>query len=200
MVFVAHDAGNEAKYILTDDDGRPLMLLTDGTTTAHIDPESEALTVSRAVHRRVLTSNMWITSYIKVALAAAGSFFLHLKVDATKNAHINFVVQTEAKVSYFLYENPTTTNDGTALTEVCINRQDVGVATMQVFRDPVITANGLLLETGMIGSIGHFTAAGGQADSGAYWLLKKSEEYLIRVDNLDAAAKDIAILLTWHEE
>ena len=200
MVIIAHDDDEIARYLRVDDYGRLYVLLSDGATTAHVDPETGGLTVSRAVHRRVMQSNTWITSYIKVALAAGASFFLHLKVDATLNAHVNFTVQCEAKVYYFFYEDPTLTDDGTALTEVCINRQDVGVATMEVFRDPTITANGLLLETGLIGSVGHFTAAGGQADLGGYWLLEKAESYLIRVDNLDAAAKDIAISVVWHEE
>lgn len=194
------DSNIEAHPILVDADGRPYVLLSDGTTTGHVDPETGGVTISRAEHRRVAQSNLWISSYIKTALAAGSGFYIHLMVGADKNAHIDFVVQSEAKIAYYLYENPTVTGNGTALSEVCINRQTVVASTMNVLYNPTASADGTLLETGIIGTAGKFTAAGGHAALGGYWLLKKSESYFVKVINNDAAAKDVAIQVIWHEE
>jgi len=62
------DTTYDVHPILVDEDGRPYVLITDGTTDAGIDPETGGLTVSRAIHQRVLDSNMWMVSYRKVDL------------------------------------------------------------------------------------------------------------------------------------
>jgi len=174
--------------------------ITDGTTTAHIEPSAQAVTVSRAIHKRIEDSIQWNVSYLWGDVPAAGDRYLLLKVAATANPHIGITVMTEAKAEYWLYENPTITNDGTALDEISVNRQDVGVASMTTFRDTTTTALGTLLEIGMLGSPGKFLDIGGSAPTAGYWMLKKSTNYLFRIDNLDAAAKDLAVNVTWHEE
>jgi len=185
--------------LLTDEDGNLKTILTDGTTDIAVCAECQALVVIDADHKMIQDSNMWVSSYLKAGLLAAGSFFIHLKVPADSNPHVSFFISVEAECSWFFYENPTLTNDGTALSEVSVNRQDVGVSGMQVYRDPVITGNGTLLETGKIGGGNRVRAAGGTTQGAGWWLLKKSESYLVRVDNDDGVARDISIAIKWHE-
>lgn len=193
------DSNKDVHPILVDADGRPYVLITDGTTTAHIEPSAEALTVSRAIHKRIMESNQWISSYLWGDVPAAGDRYLLLKVAAGANAHISITVMTEAKSEWWLYETPTITNDGTAVDRISVNREDPSVSTMTVFRDTTTSALGTLLELGLLGSSGKFDDMGGSAPSAGYWLLKKSTNYLIRIDNMDAAAKDLAVNVTWHE-
>jgi len=176
------------------------VLITDKITTAGVEPTSTGIYVSRAIHSRIEQSNMWVASYVWATVAAAASIFFHIKVGSNKNPHGVMQLSSAAKVTYYIYENPLLTNDGTALDNVCENRQTTAVSDTACFRDPTITANGLQLEIGMFGSAGKFTAVGSTIDNGGYFMLKKNESYLIRIDNDDAEAQDIAITYMWHEE
>lgn len=173
--------------------------ITDGTTTAHIEPTSQGLTVSRALHKRIENSNQWLTSYLWGDVAAAGDVYLLLKVAAGANAHISITIMTEAKAYWWLYETPDINTEGTAVDRINVNRQTATASTMTVFRDTTVNALGTLLETGMLGSPGKWGDIGGSAPTAGYWLLKKSTNYLIRIDNLDEAVKDLAVNVTWHE-
>ena len=174
--------------------------ITDGTTTAIVDPESQGLSVSRAIHQRVVKSNMWMCSYRKVDLADSTSFHLNILVGAAKNMHIVYNVFVEGKSQIYFTENPTLVNNGTELTEYNMNRETGTAATGTVYRDPNVTAAGTIIETSEIGQVGHFTAAGGTMDSGSYWMLKKSENYLIWVYNNSGAISDVVIQVMWHED
>jgi len=200
MPTIAQDVNDIARFIFTDAAGRVYVLLSDGTTTAFIEPSSGGLTISRAIHRRIELSNQWIASYKWAAVAAGADVFFHIKVGANKNPHGVIRISCEAATTFYIYENPTLTNDGTGLSEVCENRQTITVPDTTCFRDPVITANGLQLEIGTSGSDGKFTATAMQIENGGYFLLKKSESYLIRITNDDGAAQDISIAYMWHEE
>jgi len=178
--------------IARDDDEHPKFL--------HIEESSEGVTQSRAIHNRIVHSNQWIASYKWAAVAAAASVFFHIKVGAGLNAHGVIRISTGAAVTFYVYENPTLTDDGTALSNVCENRQTTAVPDAACFRDPTITANGLQLEIGIFGTAGRFTAAGSTIENGGYFLLKIGESYLIRVDNDDDAAQDVSISYMWHEE
>lgn len=199
MVVITQDANNIPRLLYTDATGRVYVLLSDGTTTANICALCGGLVTQGADAYFVSASNMWESSHKFVAVVAAATCALHIKVDAAANAHGHFVVMSEAKVTIRFYEGPTLTNDGVALTEPCLNRQTIGVAATQCFHTPVYAPAGLLLETGMLGTVGKFDDTGGAQQSHGFWLLKKSTSYLVEVTNNDAAAKDIVITYVWHE-
>jgi len=165
-----------------------------------IEPGSQSLSISQALHQRIMTSNQWLASYHWGDVPAAGDRYILLRAAAAANPHISITIMTEAKAMWWLYETPTITNDGTAVDRISVNRQDPSVSTMTVFRDTTTTALGTLLEIGMLGSSGKFDDMAGSAPTAGYWLLKKSINYLIRIDNMDDAAKDLAVHVTWHEE
>jgi len=200
MTIIAKDGNDVARYLYTDAAGNQYVLISDGITTAGIDITSTGIYVESAIHYRIEDSNQWISSYKWAGVLAAADVFFHIKVGANKNPHGVIRISHEAAVTYYLYENPTLTNDGTGLTEVCQNRQTTAVSNTTCFRDPVITANGLQLEIGISGTSGKFTATGQSIENGGYFLLKKSESYLLRVTNDDGAAQDISIAYLWHEE
>jgi len=200
MLIAGATNTGDVKAVLTDSSGRLYLILSDGTTNVIVDPESQSLSVSRAIHQRVINSNMWMCCYRKVALADSTSFHLHVKVGAAKNVHLVYNVFVEGKSEVYFTENPTLTNDGTELTEYNMNRETATAATATIYRDPAVTAAGTIIETSEIGQLGHFTAAGGQMDSGSYWMLKKGESYLIWVYNDSGAVSDVVIQTMWHEE
>lgn len=174
--------------------------ITDGTIDANVEGSAHGLTCSRAVHYRIEHSNGWISSHLFTSVASSASAYFHIKVGSTMNPHGNFTVSTEAGVTVEFFENPTLTGDGTALSENCLNRQNPSTADTSCFHTPTVTADGTLLETGLIGTAntGVTDIGDTQTDRG-YWVLKKNEDYLIKVTNEDQAAKDIAIAYIWHE-
>jgi hypothetical protein len=79
-----------------------------------------------------------------------------------------------------------------------MNRETDATATTALFHTPTKTNDGTLLECGILGQAGHFSASGGDI-SGAYWKLKPNEQYLIIATNKSGGALDIVIKYGWHE-
>ena len=101
---------------------------------------------------------------------------------------------------YRFFENPTLTNDGTALAETCLNRQTLSTSGTTCFHTPTITTDGTLLEINLVGTANTgVTDIGDTVTDRGYWVLKKDEDYLIKATNEDQAAKDICIAYVWHE-
>jgi len=171
-----------------------------GANEAYVWP-SGGITSVRAIHWRIKESKEWLASHRFVAVADNAEAVLHIKVDATKATHGYISVEAAGKCYVDTYENPVTTDDGTALTEVNMNRQTATptlVPSTSIFHTPTKTNDGTVMEYGMLGAAGKFTAAGG-VETGGYRLLKPSEEYLVIVTNKSGAAVDIVIQYGWHE-
>ena len=164
-----------------------------------VEPSADALYTSRAAHKRIENSNMWVCSKRFDVVAAEGYAILQIKTGSTINAHGHYAIMSEGKVYILFYENPTLNTDGTALTELCLNRQTTASPATACYHTPDISAYGTLLENNMLGTSGRVADMGGMLNSQGYWLLKKSEDYLVVVRNKDAAAKDICIVYVWHE-
>jgi len=174
--------------------------ITDGTTTALVDPDLEALLTVPIEHNLVHDGVVFSCFHSFLLTAAATSKWLHVKVPATHIAHMRFRFMSEAKIDYYVYENPTLTNDGTALTEFDINRVTANASNVDVFHTPTITNVGTMIDNGMIGTNGFLTDTGGSISPMRDWVFNASESYLIGANNNDAAAKDIVIQLSWYEE
>lgn len=81
----------------------------------------------------------------------------------------------------FLFQGPTTSLDGSALTPQNRNRLDTPPSCpVQVFNGPTISVDGTQLTTGKAALSQNF-------DSG-YWLLKPGTNYLVRITNTTAGA------------
>jgi len=172
------------------------VYITDGTDDLDIW-SSGGITLVKAVHYRIKKSKEWFLGYCWTAVADDASVYLHIKVGA-KTAHGVGSVSSDGKCYTYLYEAPTLTDNGTALTGNCMNRETDASPTVTMFRDPTVSADGTELACGLIGTAGKFIAAGGDID-GAYWLFDHDKSYLIKVTNKSGAASDIAIEYEWHE-
>lgn len=174
--------------------------ITDGTVDTNIDASAHALQCSRAVHYRVAHSNAWISSYKWIEVGIGASIYFHIKTNThTKQAHGNFTISSEAKMTYEFFEDPVLTDDGTQLNEICLNRENPAIPGTTCFRDPTVSTDGTLLEINMLGSAGRTLDIGGTLTDRGYWLLKLNADYLIKVTNNDADVKDIVIAYVWHE-
>jgi hypothetical protein len=92
------------------------------------------------------------------------------------------MTSTQANAEVVIYEEPTTTDNGTALTLFNKNRNSVKVAETLVYRDPTVTVVGTQLEHDLI--VGGKQSGGLDfSESGEEWVLKASTKYLIRYNN-----------------
>lgn len=199
MVSSGVDSNKDVYPILVDSSGRPYVIITDGTTSIEVDADIGGLVVTPVEHSLVDQGVMFSCFHSFLLVPAANSRWLHIKVPATHSCHLRFRFMSEAKIDYYMYENPTLTNDGTALTEYDLNRVTANASNVDVFHTPTITNTGTMIDNGMIGTSGWLGDTGGSVSAMANWKLKPSESYLIGANNNDAAAKDIVIQLTWHE-
>jgi len=200
MVSKGVDDTNEVHPILTDDDGRQYVIVGDGTSDIEVDPVIGGLLVTPIEHSLVGDGVVFSCFYSYLLVAAATSKWLHVKVPATHKCHIRWRFMSEAKIDYYIYENPTLTNDGTALTEFDMNRETANASNVDVFHTPTITAVGTMIDNGMIGTSGFLFDSGGSVSPMEDWIFKPSESYLIGANNNDGGAKDIVIQLVWWEE
>ncbi len=200
MVSSGAESTGDVHSILVDADGRPYVIIGDGTNNIEIDPDVGGLVVTPIEHSLVQDGVVFACFYSYLLVAAATSKWLHVKVPATHVCHIRWRFMAEAKIDYYIYENPTLTNDGVALTEFDMNRTTANASNVDVFHTPVITAVGTMIDNGMIGTSGFLFDSGGSVSPMEDWLFKASESYLIGANNNDAAAKDIVIQLVWWED
>ena len=200
MLNAGRDVNNIVRPIFTDADGRQYVIIGDGTNDIEIDPVIGGLLVTPIEHNLVSDGVVFSCFYSYLLVASATSKWLHVKVPATHKCHIRWRFMSEAKIDYYIYEHPTLTADGTALTEFDMNRETANASNVEVFHTPTITAVGTMIDNGMIGTSGFLFDSGGSVSPMEDWLFKPSESYLIGANNNDAGAKDIVIQLIWWEE
>jgi len=196
----ADTTANAKRTVLVNTSGTATgdkVKITDGTTDLIIWDDGSIVNI-RDIHRRIINSKEFFVSQRFTTVADDGTAMFHIKVDSTKSAHGHISIEADGKCHVDFYENPTTSADGTALNELCMNRETDATPTVAVFHTPTKSVNGTLLEYGILGSAGKFTLAGG-AQTQAYWLLKPNEQYLVLVTNKSGADVDIVIDYTWHE-
>ena len=172
------------------------IFITDGTDDLGIW-SSGGITSIKAVHYRIKNSKEWFSGHCWTAVADGASVYFHIKSGA-KTVHGVGTVSSDAKCYIYLYEAPTLTNNGTGLTEYCMNRETDVSPTAAMFRDPAVSDDGTELACEVLGTAGKFTATGGVVD-GAYWILDHDKSYLIKVTNKSGTNSDISVGYEWHE-
>jgi len=200
MVTLGHDSDGIVRRLLMDSDGRPYVIIGDGTSDIEIDPDIGGLLVTPIERDLVRDGVVFSTFHTFGAVAAATSKWIHIKLPATHRANMRWRFMSEAKIDYYVYENPTLTNDGTAISVFDMNRSTANTSNVLAYHTPTISNVGTMIDNGMIGTSGFLADSGGSVSQMADWIFKADESYLVGANNNDAAAKDIVIQLVWAEE
>jgi len=115
--------------------------------------------------------------------------------------HLRMMVlgSTSTPVRAALYEDPTTSANGTLANGLNMNRLSATVPGMQCYSGPTVSAAGNLLEDGDI--VGAAKKEGGVASDSAEteWILNLAKKYLLRVTNNSGASADLLLKLFWYE-
>lgn len=115
----------------------------------------------------------------------------------TSHSHFAFGAIAANPVEVQLYESPTITNVGTALSVVGLNRARTLSPVSVAYRSPTVSAVGNLLETNLqVWGLSPLTPAFSEVP----WVLRENTDYLIRVINRAGSAQDVGMIIQWFEE
>lgn len=161
-----------------------------------VDPLTETLQVIDHPHHEIHQGSFF-NAYHFNDLAGTTSMYYHFIVAAGKALHITMDLFVEAELLIYIYEAPTTLNDGTLITAYDRNRDTGNTPTALVHHSPNITANGTQIAFSYVPA-GKFSS-GGQSTR-FEWIFKKSTKYLVRIQNLLGTASQYSVNFDWYEE
>lgn len=150
-------------------------------------------------HHQVHEGETWQANYGPVAIANS-AVVDHLIIVAnvtatTRTPHLVTEVDSTGETWLEIYEAPTTTANGTAVTIYNRNRNTAGSPTTTVFITPTITAVGTKI-TGWI--VGSGQKSGGSGRDANEWDLKSNTKYIVRATAKNA--NNIAIRFQFYED
>jgi hypothetical protein len=160
------------------------------------------ITVIDTVHRRGHAGGLYSTSKLFPAVADSSTAEILLKLNSNLDWHIGFQVYVEGAATFEIFESPTITLDGAAVSLTNKNRSSSNVADGTAFSGPTISATGTSLETDYIPGGQGPHRSGGSGGSGPRqqeWIFKKGLNYLLRVTNTSGSASDISIAAGFYE-
>jgi hypothetical protein len=158
---------------------RAAIRIWDGTKFADVDIDS--LVSTDVFHHRVHEGKYWtVTDYDGNVQAAAPKYW-HLKApDTAIRCHTVMAIAVNDETLIELYEAPTLTGNGTALTAYNNDRNSATAATCLFYNDPTVTAPGTKLQNDLIGTNNPKTRIGGNVRQVTEIILKQNTSYIIK--------------------
>lgn len=133
-------------------------------------------------------------------LSNGSSFYWQLSNPAGNYPHVRLVGFTVdgAPAEYSLFEAPTITADGTQGTPKNHNRASANAASLAIYRDATVSADGEQLDFCLIPGARN---AGGSGSDGVEteWILAPGTKYVIKLTNTSGGAIDAGLRLFWYE-
>lgn len=154
-----------------------------------------ALSTTSMRHCKVSCGLLFHASKVWEDLADDG--FATYLVTCHANYHVMtyFEFNSEGAAIIELYETPTVTGNGTAVTPRNMNRNYSDVLNTLVFHTPTCSADGTLLKQKLIGS---GKAGSGQGDA-VHWHLKKGLSYYVKIKNVSGQVKTVSASIKFFE-
>ena len=172
---------------------------TNNFSKAEVDELTPSLTVISIPHNRVHVGDMYSASHLFIDVASTANADILVKVGSNKDLHFIFSISAGAEAYVYLYEDPTITDDGTAVNIYNMNRGSSNTSDANVYFTPTIGAVGTQLCVGSLPAAFKKNDMGGTIRQDTEWNLEEDTNYLIRVINNGAGAEPIAIQLEWYE-
>lgn len=166
------------------------------------DPVNSSLLVGLDFdHHQVHEGESFQWTYGPAALANGASLDYRIVVGAvtatTRTPHLVIDIDSTVETWVYLYENPTTSSDGTAKVPLNRNRGSTATPNATFFEAPTVTGVGTLL-TAYISGAGK--SGGGAEPRGiSEWVLKPSTVYLVRA-TAKTTGDNVAIRYQFYED
>ena len=173
--------------------------ITDISRRASLDNLSPTLAVIELPHLKVHEGFMFISSTITSSVADNASIDMMNKVGTIVNAHAVFNTASGGESWVHLYENPTTSANGTAISSPNMNRCSLNIATSTVYMGPTVTTVGTNLSESFIPGGEKNQATGGQLRNTTEWVLDDNNVYLFRATNKSGSAADLSVEIEFYE-
>ncbi len=156
-----------------------------------------------STHAYTHKGHTYMSGHSNTSVADNTSISLLLVTGALYDAHMTYEITAGGDVYVDVFENTTTSNNGTAITSFIKTRGIVGgdaATNVVVTHTPTVTNDGTSLGPQWFVPGGtRQLASGAGSNTREEWVLKPSTKYLIRVTNMSGAAKFIGIRATWYD-
>jgi len=177
----------------------PQYMLVDATGANVVEPYSKALTTIESEHARIHSGKAFqLSDKITGLLSTSSHYFL---IDPSVPIHWrDYKFLTDgAPVDIELFENPTVTANGSALTPLNRNRLSTTVSTAAVYTNPTVTADGTRLYIdGIVGS-GDKKSTGSTEGIAGEWIIDGGNTYLLKLTNNDTVTIGYIYQFFWYE-
>lgn len=110
---------------------------------------------------------------------ASSDILLVVPNEAVKRYHLTVNVGAGTEATYFLYETPTTSADGTALAWANRDRNSILASSLGVYHTPTVSSEGTAIDMDRFGAKQTASAV----DRSNEFILKNNTKYLLRVTN-----------------
>lgn len=188
-------AGNIASVKIGDNTGEKGLRVFIGPT----DPISDIPVFIDFPHHQLHEGETWQYTYGPIAIAQNGIVNIRVvvaNVAATiRTPHAAAELDTNGEIWLEIFETPTFSAPGTAVTLYNRNRNIAGSPTTTVFTAPTVSAVGTKISGWIIGS---GQKAGGSTKDSIEWDLKANTEYLYRITA--QVASNICFRLIQYED
>jgi hypothetical protein len=182
------------------DDVMEVIIVGENGVKTKVDATVAALKVIDTLHAEIHAGETFHVARLVEDVANNASIDLLIVVGATKKLHLTMVGTAAGDAHAYLYETPTTSAAGTAVTAHNKNRGSSDTTTATITHTPTVSAPGTALDTALIPGGTKQQATGSSGAQRDEWILKKSTTYLLRLTNKAGSAKDMSVGLTWYEE
>jgi len=140
-----------------------------------------------------------ISDYDADVDTAAPKYWMVVTPNSTTRVKISATLSASGAGIMQLYEAPTVTDNGSALTIVNLNRVSASTSTATAFSDPTVTDDGTLLLTYMIPAGGVPKAVGSSVRQDTEVILKANTKYVFKFTP-DADNVSAGLVAAWFEE
>ena len=150
-------------------------------------------------HSQVHAGDAYLVNGKHTIANGATSYFL-LKNPAATYPHLRLISITASAgpMDVYFFESPTTSADGSGMSEINYNRNSLNTASLAAYSGPTVSVDGTQLEYLLITGTKHEAGAGNDGAQTEF-ILKPSTNYLIKVTNNSGASVDYALKLFWYE-
>lgn len=204
--------------ISTDDDGELVKSVLSGENSAapgtFLNIKSTTGGNLRVTVDQVepTTNSIKTMDYAHAELHAGDHYVVRTYISITKNTSYDFLLispntlkwshiireydSLSSSIVASLYENTTTSANGTSVTTYNRNRNSTNTSSLLIYHTPTVTTTGTLISSVIVGS---GKGAGGSNREISEIILKQNTKYLIRITEQNIADTYVNVLFDWYE-
>jgi len=177
------------------------VMLVGGSSgeLVEVDATANALVTQNMVHKQIHNGIAFEADYVSESVADDETIEMLISTDASQSVHIRFQAGVGGDARIQIFENPTVTDNGTAITPVNRNRTSANTAVTSVYHTPTTSADGTILADHLAPGGGTGKSTGAIATSFEEYILKSSEDYLFRVTNISGSNNPLSISVAFYE-